>query len=126
LAKAFPTELARFCWESTVGILSDGKEHFANSHVFCWRKENAVSSTVVPFANRIAMVVGEGFANSVIVLLATNYTSRLCQQLVLAVGKATGQSCWQRNPIDKADMFCWEKSPALPIALSHVVGKAEK
>jgi hypothetical protein len=30
LAKAFPTGLARSYWESTVGVLSDGKELFAN------------------------------------------------------------------------------------------------
>jgi hypothetical protein len=102
----------------------------APGHVIYWRKENAVSSAAVHFANRTATAVGEGFANSVTVLLATNYTSWLCQQFVLAVSKATGQSCWQRNPVGKAGMFYWEKSPALPTtwdkSLSHVVGKAGK
>jgi hypothetical protein len=56
------------CWES-----------FTNSHVICWRKQDAVSSVAVPFANRTATTVGEGFANSVTALLATNYTSWLCQ-----------------------------------------------
>jgi hypothetical protein len=56
------------------------------------------------------MVVSEGFAKSVTILLAKNYMSGICQQLVLAVGKATGQSCWQRNPIGKAGMFSWENA----------------
>jgi hypothetical protein len=30
LAKAFPTGLACSCWESTVGVLSEGKELFTN------------------------------------------------------------------------------------------------
>jgi hypothetical protein len=77
--------------------------------VFCWQKENAVNSTAGPFANRTAIVVGEGFANSVTVLLATNYTSGLCQQLVLAVGKGTlltKLACFAGKKAQLCQQFC--------------------
>jgi hypothetical protein len=107
LAKAFPTGFPSSCWERTVGVLSDGKELFANRNSGPVGKASptamcAVGEEGTPSA-RMPLPSPTGKRR----LLAKSCWQRewqLCQQLALptasgeAVGKSAGQGCWQKSP----------------------------
>jgi hypothetical protein len=116
LAKAFPTGFSSSCWERTVGVLSDGKELFANRNAGPVGKASPTATCTV----------GKGGAPSTQLplpsptgkrrLLAKSGWQRerqLCQQLGLptasvhVVGKSAGQGCWQRTQL------CQQHGPKL-------------
>jgi hypothetical protein len=118
LAKAFPTGFPSYCWERTVGVLSDEKELFAN------RNAGPVGK-----ASPTAMcTVGEGGTPSAQLplpsptgkrrLLAKTGWQRSPALPTVCFANSMGRSCWQSRRASGG-------SPALPTALAHAVGKAE-
>jgi hypothetical protein len=100
LAKAFATGFPSSCWERTIGVLSDGKELFANRNAgpvgkaspttTCTVGEGgAVSLAAVTFANREATTVGE-------VRLAKGTAALPTACFANSVGPCCWQSRWTR------------------------------
>jgi hypothetical protein len=133
LAKAFPTGFSSSCWERTVGVLSDGKELFANRNAGPVGKASPTATCTVGKGGRRQLScrylrrqgsdgcwqspVGKGndsFANSLV--CQQHRSMLLANPLDKAVGKepsfanSMGRSCWQSRRAVRGE------SPALPTA----------
>jgi hypothetical protein len=141
LAKAFPTGFPSYCWERAVGVLSDGKELFANRNSGPVGKASptamcAVGEEGTPSA-RMPLPSPTGKRR----LLAKSCWQRewqLCQQLALptasgeAVGKAAGfansfgPACWQSWARASGEAYlCQQPGPKLLAKLGRLLRKAQ-
>jgi hypothetical protein len=123
LAKAFPTGLARSCWESTIGVLSDGKELFANRNAgpvgkalptaTCSVDEGRTPSTRLSFPSPTGL--------QWLLVKASPTVSQSCWQRITRQGFSNSMSWLLAKPLDKvvgkgtllAKLACFAREKAL-------------